>query len=75
MSLIRQGKMAQLDLEKFPIAPFIYGVFKLTKGYNSTPIAIIVDKQLVWVLMKVGIVNESYPTRESCPTGLRKNPI
>ena len=45
-----------------------------THGYNYSPIAIIFDIQLEWVLMKGGIVNEPYPTRENGPTGLRKIP-
>ena len=46
-----------------------------TQGYNSSPIAIIFG-MLVWVLIKVGIVYEPYPTRENGPTGLRKkNPL
>ena len=46
-----------------------------TQGYNSSPIAIIFDIQLVLMLIKVGIVNEPYPTRENGPTGLFENPL
>ena len=34
--------------------------------------AIIFGIQIVYVLIKVGIVNEPYPARENGPTGLRK---
>ena len=74
MSLIRPGKMAKLGLEKFPYTPFIYGVCEHTQGYNSSPIVIIFGIQLVWVQIKVGIVNEPYPTRENGSTGLIKIP-
>ena len=48
----------------------IKGACEHTQGYSSSPIAIIFGIQLVWVLIKVGIVNEPYPTRENGPTGL-----
>ena len=41
-----------------------------TQGYNTSPIAIIFGIQLVWVLIKVGIVNDPYPTWENGQTGL-----
>ena len=53
----------------------IKGACEHTQGYNSSPIAIIFGIQLVWVLIKVGIVNEPYPARENGSTGLRKLPI
>ena len=74
MSHILSGKMAQLDLEQSPIAPFIYGVCEHTQGYYSSPIAIIFGIQLVWVQIKVGIVNEPYPARENGSAGLIKIP-
>ena len=42
-----------------------------TQG-NSSPIAIIVDILLVKVLIKVGIVNDTYPTREMAQLDLSK---
>ena len=64
--------MAQLDFKKTPIAPFIYGVCEHTQGYNSSPIAIIFDIYLVWVIIMVLIVNEPYPTWAKGPSRLRK---
>ena len=52
----------------------IKGACEHTQGYNSSPIAIIFGIQLVWVQIKVAIVNEPYPNRENGPTGLRKIP-
>ena len=43
----------------------IKGACEHIQGYNSSPIAIIFGIQLVWVQIKVGIVNEPYPTREN----------
>ena len=62
----------QTGLRKIPYKPpFLYGVREHTQDYNASPIAIIFGIQLVWVLLKVGLVNEPYPTRENGPTGLR----
>ena len=52
----------------------IKGACEHTQGYSSSPIAIIFGIQLVWVQIKVGIVNELYPTRENDQTRLRKVP-
>ena len=46
-----------------------------TPGYNSSSIAIMFGIHLVWVLIKVWIINEPYSTRENGPTGLRKIPL
>ena len=51
-------EMAQLDLEKSPIATFICGDCEHTQCYNSSPIAIIFSTKLEWVLIKVWIVTE-----------------
>ena len=61
-------------LSKIPYCPFTYGVCEHTKSYNST-IAIVFGIQIVWVLMKVEIVNEPYPTREPVQPDLEKSPI
>ena len=71
MSHIRSGKMARLE-RKIPYKPL--HICEFVNTLNSSPIAIIFGIQLVWVLIKVGIVNEPYPTRENGPTGLIKIP-
>ena len=63
-------------LRDSPISPFMNTIIEAcehTPGYNSSPIAIIVNIPLVWVLIKIGIVNEPYRTRENGPTGLRES--
>ena len=52
----------------------IKGACEHTQGYNSSPIAIIFGIHLVWVQIKVGVVNEPYPSRENGPLDL-ENPL
>ena len=74
MSHIRPGKWPNWTQKNSLIAPFIYGVCEHTQGYNPSPIEIIFGIQLVWVLIKVGIVNKPYPIRDNGQTGLRQIP-